>query len=419
VPSSTPQLTARDVHRHIAEVVFGGPRDRVVGLELEWLTRTVDGERPTMAALERIAGPPCVPLPHHSAITVEPGGQLEISTPPQPTVAAACEAAAGDLFALDETCTGHGIDLVALGHDAERPACVLRSDVPRYDAMVDYFAGSWPDALEMMTNTASLQLNLGLGVDDDDMGRRWAIANELGPVLLAAFADSPFADGAPTGCASTRWFRWMNIDPDRTTCPDLVGAAIDSWHDYCWHAPVMLVRVDDDRYEPVHGLPFGRWVERGHELGWPTADDLAYHLTTLFPPVRPRGWLEIRYLDSLPTPFWQVATTVVATVLDSEELTLAAHDVLAGTTDRWSAAATHGLHDPDLARTARRLFALVLDELEQRAPSESSTEDVQIYFDHWVSRARCPADDRLEHWHRTGELVPPAPVLDMFEGVTR
>ena len=59
-------------------------------------------------------------------------------------------------------------------------------------------------------------------------------------------------------------------------------------------------------------LTFTRWILDGHALGYPTIDDLDYHLTTLFPPVRPRGWLEIRYLDALPAPWWRVAATIVA-----------------------------------------------------------------------------------------------------------
>ena len=74
----------------------------------------------------------------------------------------------------------------------------------------------------------------------------------------------------------------------------------------------------DDRYVPLGDtlLRARDWVEAGHPLGFPTADDLAYHLTTLFPPVRPKGWLELRMIDALPDPWWRVPVAVAAAWID-------------------------------------------------------------------------------------------------------
>jgi glutamate--cysteine ligase len=91
------------------------------------------------------------------------------------------------------------------------------------------------------------------------------------------------------------------------------------------------------------------WVQRGHRLGWPTADDLAYHLTTLFPPVRPRGWLELRMIDALPDPWWRVPVAVAAVLVDDDEAVAACE----ATADRWCEAATDGLADPALAAAAK------------------------------------------------------------------
>jgi gamma-glutamylcysteine synthetase len=92
-----------------------------------------------------------------------------------------------------------------------------------------------------------------------------------------------------------------------------------------------------------------RWVEFGHPLGWPTADDLAYHLTTLFPPVRPKGWLELRMIDSLPDPWWRVPVAVAAALVDDVDAVGAARQA-AG---RWLEAARHGLGDEVLADAAQ------------------------------------------------------------------
>ena len=82
----------------------------------------------------------------------------------------------------------------------------------------------------------------------------------------------------------------------------------------------MFVRADEHRcVVPARPLPFARWIHEGHELGWPTLDDFAYHLTTLFPPVRPRGWLELRVVDALPDAWWPVAVAVTTALLDDAE----------------------------------------------------------------------------------------------------
>ena len=103
-----------------------------------------------------------------------------------------------------------------------------------------------------------------------------------------------------------------------------------------------------------HDLTLARWIEAGHCGTWPDESDVAYHLTTLFPPVRLRGWLELRFLDSLPAPWWRAAAITTATVLGNDDVGrvvghAARHH---GTTDRWAVAARRGLGHPGLAAVA-------------------------------------------------------------------
>ena len=104
-------------------------------------------------------------------------------------------------------------------------------------------------------------------------------------------------------------------------------------------------------------MSFEQWIVDGHALGWPTLDDLAYHVTTLFPPVRPRGWLELRMIDALPEQWWPVAVAVTVALLDDP---LAAEWATVGdrarVRDRWSTAARDALHDPALGDAARWCF---------------------------------------------------------------
>jgi glutamate--cysteine ligase len=130
LPATTRQLERSHVDALVRERVFGGRFDRAVGLELEWLCRAPDGARPALDQLEelvRSAGPT---LSNGGRLTIEPGGQLELSTAPLPTPLDACAAAANDLFTVEQACVRHDVDLIALGHDPDRRAECLRVDTP-------------------------------------------------------------------------------------------------------------------------------------------------------------------------------------------------------------------------------------------------------------------------------------------------
>ena len=128
----------------------------------------------------------------------------------------------------------------------------------------------------------------------------------------------------------------------------------------------MMIRADDDARCTAARRPLARsatWIANGHELGWPTLDDFDYHLTTLFPPVRPRGWLELRMIDALPDEWWPVAVAVTATLLDDAEAADAAAAAVASTRGCWIAAARDGLADPALRAAADACFTAVLEAL--------------------------------------------------------
>lgn len=408
MPAATPHLAVADVARHVDEHVFRAKHDREVGLELEWLTTLgAHRRRPTLEEAHALADAGRDLLPGGGSITVEPGGQLELATRNHPDASRACDAAAADLFVFESICRRHGVELTALGADPlRRPARIVTE--PRYRAMQHFFDDGGPSGQRMMCNSAALQLNLGYGHDEKDLVRRWRLANQLGPVLIASFANSPCSEGGPSGWQSSRLRWWWRIDPSRT-CPVPPGDdPRASWLAYALDARVMLIRVSDDVYVPVDSdLTFGRWLEHGHELGWPTLEDWAYHLTTLFPPVRPRGWFELRMIDALPTPFWQVAVATVCTLLDDPDLDRRVTRAVEGTTDLWIDAAQLGLGHPALAQAAHDVFGLAVEQLARTAPGSALAALVATYLDRWVARGRCPADDALDRWRATGELFPP------------
>ena len=337
MPSATQQLGLPEARALIATWGFGtdaAPADRSIGVELE--SFLVPARHPDEI--------PDVVLPAGSRLTFEPGGQLELSSPPGATVATACAPVSADLAALGEAFSPLGVRLVQCGLSPD-PRPPRRIDVPRYRAMEAYFDPSWRrEGRLMMRGSASVQVNVGFGGPTRSR-RRWRAANALGPVLAAAFSCS---DGA--GWHNRRLANWLRLDPGRTAPVPPGDEPGVVWADYALDANVMLIRAGDgDCRALVEGPVTAReWVERGHPLGWPGEDDLAYHLTTLFPPVRPRGWMELRMIDALPDPWWRVPVAAAAVLVDDSEAAAAAE----ASSGRWWAAARDGLGDPVIGPVA-------------------------------------------------------------------
>jgi glutamate--cysteine ligase len=401
MPAPTPTLSLDDVRRFVEEHVFTPPEgsgaEGRVGIELEWIPVPRDGHAPPSPEALASLLPP---LPGASRVTFEPGGQLELSGPAGRDLATACTAMRADTACVREVLDRAGLDLIGTGLDGrgERPRVL---DASRYHAMEQYFDASWPAGRTMMRHTAAIQVNLDVG-PRAGVDPRWQLAHDLGPVLAACFANSPFdTSGAPTGFHSTRLAVWAAIDPARTSPASRrpsEGAPTD-WTRYLLEAPVMMIRIGDDCRVTDRGqMTFAQWVTAGHPLGWPTTDDVKYHLTTLFPPVRPRGWLELRMIDALPEEWWPVAVAVTTALLDDPEASERAARATAGVRNEWAAASRDALGHPALHAAAIECFDAARDALG-RLPADPDTETAtSIYFDRYIDRGRCPADDQLDDW---------------------
>jgi glutamate--cysteine ligase len=203
----------------------------------------------------------------------------------------------------------------------------------------------------MMCGTASVQVCLDAGDDSDGPSGyrwRWRLLHALGPVLVAAFANSPLRDGKPTGWASSRQQVWARMDPGRTRPPRLDGDPRAAWVAYALDAELMCVRdVHSADWSAPRGLTLRDWVRAdGWRLRRPTVDDLDYHLSTLFPPVRPRGHFELRMIDAQPGDGWVVPLAVCWALLSDAEAGDAALAAVAplwgGQRPGWPAAAPPG-----------------------------------------------------------------------------
>jgi glutamate--cysteine ligase len=340
------------------------------------------------------------PLPAGSRVTFEPGGQLELSTPPAATVDAASTALAADHDVVAATLADHGLALVATGVDPVRPP-LRQLHQGRYDAMEAFFDRDGPAGRRMMCRTAALQVNIDYGHGEEG-ARRWRLAQLLGPTLAAAFATSPVAEGQPTGWAGTRLATWFDIDPTRTSA---VAGERDAWAAYALAANVMLVRRDGATVPLDRRLPFGDWIRFGAPFGGPTIDDLDYHLTTLFPPVRPRGFLEIRYLDALPDPWWRVAAAVVTALLWDREAGARAARACAAVADRWCESARYALAHPALYRAALTTVSAGRAAFARVGIDTGVAEACDEYMARYLARGRTPGDDVLDAWRRGEPLV--------------
>ena len=410
MPTPSPTLDLAAARDLVAGRSFRPNPGLRVGVELEWLVFPTAGPAhdsgPALSRLQEAVAAAC-PLPGGGVITYEPGGQLELSSAAG-TLAETLRLTEADAAALRLALERAGLAPVGLGLDPIRPRRRV-VDTPRYDAMEAYFDRDGPAGRTMMCGTAALQISLDTGAAED-VEQRWARAHHLGPLLLAAFANSPLLEGRPSGWRSSRWGAWNRIDPGRTTPvfdPGGTGTGGDQWARYALDAGVMLMLTDGHDATPVvQPLTFAQWIEHGSERGWPTVDDLTYHLSTLFPPVRPQGRFELRMIDALPDPWWRVAVAVTTALLDDPEAAAAAERATTSIRNRWCDAAEHGLTDPDFARAASSCFDVALDALPRLGASRPTVDLVQAFITRYVERNRTPADDRLDEWTATGRALP-------------
>ncbi|MCL7460915.1 ergothioneine biosynthesis glutamate--cysteine ligase EgtA [Micromonospora echinofusca] len=360
---------------HLARICFKTGPPTHTGVELEWTVhdaadpaRPVDGER-LRAALGRHSprtldrASPADPLPHGGTVTVEPGGQLEISTAPRSSLATLIHATDRDIAELSGLLDAAGLVLGRSGIDPHRPPRPV-VEGPRYRAMRHVFDRRGPAGRTMMYSTAGLQVCLDAG-EPEHLPDRWAAVHALGPPLLAAFATADRHAGRSTGWASARMAAWYGIEPARTRpvwTPTTDVDPVTAWTRYVLAAPLLCVRGDGPDWTPPPGITFADWVD-GALPRPPTTDDLDYHVSTLFPPVRPRGYLELRYLDTQPGRGWMLPLAVLAVLLADPATVRAARDVADPVAHRWYPAARHGLRDPALAAAAADLFDLALAAL--------------------------------------------------------
>ncbi|MEO8010205.1 MAG: glutamate--cysteine ligase, partial [Dokdonella sp.] len=275
---------------------FDGPHG--IGALLEGLTRygweRVE-ENGNLIALLRDA----------ASVTLEPAGQLELSGAPLSTIHETCSEVTGHLKEVKSVADELGVGFLGMGFQPKW----TRADMPwmpkgRYAIMRRYMPTVGKLGLDMMSRTCTVQVNLDFA-NEADMIKKFRTSLALQPIATALFADSPFTEGKPNGYLSYRSHIWTDTDPDRTGMLDFVfedGFGVERYVDYLLDVP-MYFAYRDGTYHDLAGRSF-RTFMRGElaELPGvvPGIQDWADHMTTSFPEVRLKRYLEMRGADGGP-----------------------------------------------------------------------------------------------------------------------
>ncbi|HLH89775.1 MAG TPA: glutamate--cysteine ligase [Xanthobacteraceae bacterium] len=350
------------------------------------------------------------------AISLEPGGQFELSGAPVETVHQTSAEVMAHLAQLREVAHPLGIGFLGLGMTPDW----TRADMPmmpkgRYRIMTAYMPKVGTYGLDMMYRTCTVQTNLDFS-SEADMVKKLRVSLALQPVGTALFANSPFTEGKPNGFLSFRSEIWRDTDNQRAgTLPWAFepGMGFERWVDYALDVPMYFVKRGD-RYIDVAGQSF-RDLMAGKLPGLPgeraSVSDWANHVSTIFPEVRLKRYLEMRGSDSGPwrrlpalSAFW------VGLLYDQASLD-AAWDIVKD----WTAAERQKLRDDvprlgfaaairgrTLLDLAKECLTLAHAGLKRRNRIDGYGRDETLYLEPLgdiATSGRTPAEELLEKFH--------------------
>ena len=362
---------------------------------------------------------------HSGSITLEPGGQLELSGAPLDTLHETCFETNRHLDDMKSATTSLGLGMLGVGYDP----LWSREDIPwmpkgRYAIMRDYMPKVGSLGLDMMLRTATIQVNLDYA-SEKDMARKFKTSLALQPLATALFANSPFRDGAPSGLLSTRAETWTDTDPARCGVPLCVfddGFGYEQWVDYILDVPMYFLHRGDG-YIDVSGKNFRDFLGgklAGHEGELPLMEDWEDHITTAFPEVRLKTFLEMRGADggawgmicALPA-LWVGLLYDEDSLGEAEELAnlFDASAVLEAQQEVIKRGLSGKVAGHSVLDLARRMVSIAHDGLHRRARLDSSGNDETGYLEPIriiAASGETNAEALLKHYHESwGETLEP------------
>ena len=377
-------------------------------------------ERGNIIALKRPDGEP------GGTVSLEPGGQFELSGAPLENLHQTAAETQEHLNEVLDVGEDLGIGFLGLGFS---PKWTLQEtpSMPkeRYKVMTRYMPQVGKRGLDMMYRTATIQVNLDFA-DEADMVKKLRVSLALQPIATALFAASPFTEGQPNGFKSLRSEVWRQTDPNRTGMLPFVfedGMSFERYVDYALAVPMYFV-YRNGHYIDAAGGSFrdfmaGKLPQLPGEL--PTLDDWSDHLTTLFPEVRMKRFLEMRGADGGRWNMICALSALWVGLLYDQTALDAAWDLV----KPWSAEERQGLRDgvPRLAleapfrdrtvqQVARETLRIARTGLRNRARVNSKSQDETVYLaplEKIVSSGRTTADELLARfngpWHGNVDSV--------------
>jgi glutamate--cysteine ligase len=359
-------------------------------------------------------------------ITVEPGGQVELSGAALTTAAECAAVLRAHVAEVREVGAAFGIRLLGVG---VRPWGAV-DDVPwlpkrRYDVMRKYFPEQGRSsrlAHHMMKQTATVQANFDY-LDEADATAKMRTAFGVTSIVTALFAASPVSEGRPNGYKSRRAAIWLETDEDRAGLLPFAYAPGFSFRDYAeWALDVpMFFVVRAGVYRPTRALTFRRFLAEGFEGETATMHDWEVHLSTLFPEVRLKRYIELRGADAGPLPMATSLAALWRGLLDDPGACAAAwalvadasrdeREALRRAVPREALAARFGRHTTrDLAVELVALARAGLARLPGGAPDAALLAPLEAY----AAAGRSPADDLLADFAAVNG--DPARLVDRWE----
>ena len=392
--------------------LFGFTGDTLERIGGEQVQAVIKGFAPDTVASETedgllIEATLAEPSGAHSRITIEPGGQIEFSGAHYAALADVERSLSRYVDRLSEIGEANGIIFVAAGFDPVRSLEEQKwVSKQRYRIMRPYLRSRGARAWDMMARTAAIQVNLDYG-DLDDLAKKFALANRLGPVVAAIFANSPLVEGKLSGYKSTRYAVWLETDPDRTgLSPAAIEGefSIEQFIAYIGRVPMLFIRREG-QYIDMAGSSFTQFIRNG--AGRPAIfQDFTDHLSTVFTEARLKPHIEQRSMDCGNRERVMAALALWKGLMydrDSLERALAIAPRLGGAdfARLQLEVARHGLEAKMGSLSVSDLAVSVLEiaraGLTSIAPDEARYLDV---LDEQVIKERvCPADILIRNFH--------------------
>ena len=359
---------------------------------------------------ETPGGPMIALLRAGASVTLEPGGQLELSGAPLDNIHQICGEMSGHLAELRDVSTELGLVWLGVGfHPFAAQADLGWVPKQRYAIMKRYLPTRGKYGLDMMRRTATVQANFDYASEESAM-RVMRISLRLSPVTTAMFANSPFYEGQLFGGRSYRARVWTSVDPDRQGLLENVlerGARFQDYIEWALDAPMFLVKRGSRVVENT-GQSFRSFMKYGFDGEFPTLKDWETHLNTLFPEVRLKRTIEVRGADSLPASLFCALPALWTGILYDAQALDEADDLTRDYTFAELDAIRPAIADTALAtpfrgapllRVAERLLEIASGGLSRRARLNKNGKDERVHLAKLaalIEKGQCPADALVE-----------------------